>query len=608
MEDFKIITDEQLEALKEMFSQESLKELIEKANDPKLDKAELGTFEVVITTGDVDRHGEVVNPDGADVKNFKKNPVVLLNHNYWGLPIGVATSLKKTDGKWIAKGIFAPTDDAQTVRHLYDAGIMKATSIGFIVKERKKDDQKVINKWELLEFSFVTVPANPDALTVDQMKIIEKMAEKLKVKQEDFENKNEYAEAVCCKAFGFKIEKLDDGKIEFIFEERTVVRHNISYEKAETDTWDGAAAKKRLAAFFSKDNTGEKEDMNWSQYKNGFAWFDGGNKESFGAYKLPHHTIIDGKFVVSKKGVQVAMGALLGARGGVDIPDNEFNGVFNHLAKHYKEFDLEVPEKQKNITNLTDEEMNLLTRGEIKNPDAINADIEKFEELSEEELKNIDISLKDIEIEDKRWDETENEFRFRIREPDLFDEFRRMTIKKDKPRVFGILGKLKGKDDWKMQALRFPKKDDWTLAEAKKWVKDHPDITKQKSEESFLQMVFDTLQKNKDDYEEKDYKKLLKNVLEKAKAIGYKIKGYEEPIEERITNLEKTVTDMSDSLKEVLTQLKALKTADNNAGINIEGENSVNIELDTVRVCKTVSTLMNEHLGLLKKKLKAQTE
>jgi len=38
------------------------------------------------------------------------------------------------------------------------------------------------------------------------------------------------------------------------------------------------------------------------------------------------------------------MAALLGARGGVNIPDADRKGVYNHLAKHYKQFDKEVPE------------------------------------------------------------------------------------------------------------------------------------------------------------------------------------------------------------------------------------------------------------------------
>jgi hypothetical protein len=48
--------------------------------------------------------------------------------------------------------------------------------------------------------------------------------------------------------------------------------------------------------------------------------------------------------VTNLRGVQAAMSALLGGRGGVDMPDDERRGVYNHLAKHYREFDKEPPE------------------------------------------------------------------------------------------------------------------------------------------------------------------------------------------------------------------------------------------------------------------------
>jgi hypothetical protein len=38
------------------------------------------------------------------------------------------------------------------------------------------------------------------------------------------------------------------------------------------------------------------------------------------------------------------MVALLGGRGGVDIPDDDRRGVYNHLSRHYGEFDKDPPE------------------------------------------------------------------------------------------------------------------------------------------------------------------------------------------------------------------------------------------------------------------------
>jgi HK97 family phage prohead protease len=121
-----------------------------------------GTFEVVITTENLDRYQEVIKLDGWNLVHYRNNPVVLWGHDH-NQPIGIATSVEIIDGKMIARGKFAPTEKAQEIRRLYDFGIIKATSVGFLEKEREGN---LITKAELLEFSFVSVPANPYALSL----------------------------------------------------------------------------------------------------------------------------------------------------------------------------------------------------------------------------------------------------------------------------------------------------------------------------------------------------------------------------------------------------------------------------------------------------------
>jgi HK97 family phage prohead protease len=139
------------------------KEFLEKM---KASNEDSGTFEVIISTADKDRQGEIVNQEGWDLTHYKNNPVVLWGHNYTGLPIGVTDSIELKDGKLVAKGRFAPESAnpfAQQVRRLYDAKILRTTSVGFIAKEMEGN---MITKAELLEFSFVPVPANPMALSL----------------------------------------------------------------------------------------------------------------------------------------------------------------------------------------------------------------------------------------------------------------------------------------------------------------------------------------------------------------------------------------------------------------------------------------------------------
>ncbi|MGH2450811.1 MAG: hypothetical protein ACRDGE_06010 [Candidatus Limnocylindria bacterium] len=63
-----------------------------------------------------------------------------------------------------------------------------------------------------------------------------------------------------------------------------------------------------------------------------------------GAYKLPHHELIDGRLEVVWRGVVSAMTVLNGARGGIHVPDSDRKKIWDHLAEHYREFDEEPPE------------------------------------------------------------------------------------------------------------------------------------------------------------------------------------------------------------------------------------------------------------------------
>ncbi|HEY0881342.1 MAG TPA: HK97 family phage prohead protease, partial [Archangium sp.] len=154
------------------FGGELAQQLIERIASPEVrqlladtkaaNDTDTGTFEVVITTENLDRYQEVIKLDGWELEHYRNNPIVLWGHDH-NQPIGVATSVEIIDGKMVARGKFAPNAKGQEVRGLYDMGIIRATSVGFIEKER---DGNLITKAELLEFSFVSVPANPYALSL----------------------------------------------------------------------------------------------------------------------------------------------------------------------------------------------------------------------------------------------------------------------------------------------------------------------------------------------------------------------------------------------------------------------------------------------------------
>lgn len=138
-------------------------------------KEDSGNFKVVVSTANTDRQGDSVNQAGWDLSYFKMNPVVLWAHDYGTLPIGICTSIEVVEGKLVAEGKFAPAEAnpfAQQVRKLYELGMVNTTSVGFIPKKFDDNNSAIIMEQELLEFSFVPVPANPHALRLDEIKAL----------------------------------------------------------------------------------------------------------------------------------------------------------------------------------------------------------------------------------------------------------------------------------------------------------------------------------------------------------------------------------------------------------------------------------------------------
>lgn len=139
------------------------------------------TLTATISTNAIDRMGEVLLPEGADLKEFKKNPVVLWAHQYDAPPIGQALWVKKSIDGIISKVKFASTTFAQEIFQLYKEGVMRAFSVGFLpdmnaieegdkCNDGGKKPRRTYKKWELLEYSAVPVPANPEALALAMQK------------------------------------------------------------------------------------------------------------------------------------------------------------------------------------------------------------------------------------------------------------------------------------------------------------------------------------------------------------------------------------------------------------------------------------------------------
>jgi hypothetical protein len=101
--------------------------------------------------------------------------------------------------------------------------------------------------------------------------------------------------------------------------------------------WDGDAADKRVRAWAdAQDEPNEK-------YRNAHVWYDNENKDNFTAYKLLIADVVDGTLVAVPRGVMAAGNIMQGARGGIDLPQDDIQRVKNHLAKYYKKMGDEAP-------------------------------------------------------------------------------------------------------------------------------------------------------------------------------------------------------------------------------------------------------------------------
>ena len=132
-------------------------------------------FSWTLSTIDLDRFGERIDPQGWDYKRFMDNPVVEWAHRYDIPAIGKIEGLA-IDGDGLHGLVFFNDKSFDAfgwgIGQRVKAGVIRAGSVGFRPieieipnKEDSKDGTSLIfRKQELLEFSICNVPANPFAL------------------------------------------------------------------------------------------------------------------------------------------------------------------------------------------------------------------------------------------------------------------------------------------------------------------------------------------------------------------------------------------------------------------------------------------------------------
>lgn len=317
-----------------------------------------------------DLDGEIISEEALQsvARKLPKPPYnkIFLNHQIRDIPIAkiVDAQVREVGGKtklWIKIVLNKAHPQFEAVYKSLKEGFLDAFSIGFQALEV---DGNVIKKLRILEVSLVGVPANPEA-------VVEEVYEKMFDKSED--------------------EMTTKG---------VVPGHPFRYGKSDA-AWSAPTLKD-----FTSKSWGELSAEEKRMIAGHFAWAPQNPPERFTDLKLPHH---DPKsHAVVWRGVTAAMAALMGARGGVDIPADDRRKVYNHLAAHYREFNNEPPEFK------TIEEYRLINEEfeefDDKNLRQIAAKLsEHLKSLSSEQNNmEVDEKIKQLEAEVKRLTE-ENE-------------------------------------------------------------------------------------------------------------------------------------------------------------------------------------------------------
>ena len=299
----------------------NIKVLKDVTSDPRV-------LRFVASTNDIDRDGDIIDVDGWNLNEWQKNPVIMWAHDYTLPPIakGIRAERDIRNNQLVIDARFPtiselapegnPSEHAkfiETIFQMYKTDCLNAVSVGCSydkIDENTNTNPKYANcryhvvKQTLMELSCCPIGSNPNALrSASANPNMEKSVVDMVVKAMNIEEKA---------AIPFK-----------------------HYPLADEDTaWDGP---KVIA------------DSDIADLKLICTWYDSSKSDedlTKGDFKLPHHMSKADGYKTVKKGVVAAVGALMGARGGVSLPESDVEKVKAHLKKHYEEFELDWPEEK----------------------------------------------------------------------------------------------------------------------------------------------------------------------------------------------------------------------------------------------------------------------
>lgn len=211
-----------------------------------------------VSTPDLDRGNDIVDPQGMNDEDFAKSPSVWYNHNYMfdpsAVPVGKSLWRKKQEGGVLAKTQFNDLPFSQDIYNLHLSGDINTWSIGWMPDTSKKDamqydpktDIMKINYWKMFEYSSAPLAMNPNAL--DQMKRLKEMSfksllaksivEKVEIEAEVKTTMAEISDRLNALAEDNKrlkelVESQDDSHIEQKIKDILELQHKVKDEEEE---------------------------------------------------------------------------------------------------------------------------------------------------------------------------------------------------------------------------------------------------------------------------------------------------------------------------------------------------------------------------------------
>jgi len=203
---------------------------------------EEGKLVIVASDETLDRHGDVLKLEYWDLSEFKKAPRLLVDHDH-----RVESIVGKAENTRIDTGLQALTFEpvfhgitqlSREVKEMVEQGFLDTVSVGFIPHGPEGDGGNP--RYELIEISFVTVGANPNA----RVKAFQEKMKEAKITDEEKGKIEEFAEMKqhdCTKCFA------SSDKIATLESEIATLKSSLSESQKEVKRLDAHCEKLQTA-------------------------------------------------------------------------------------------------------------------------------------------------------------------------------------------------------------------------------------------------------------------------------------------------------------------------------------------------------------------------